>query len=321
MILTIIIFLFFIAIFAGIVAVYVWYAAVKASPNYQLKRRLGKLALIDDEKLPSDLTRELLGEMKPLDKFLLRSSLYRRFDRLIDTTGLKIDPKIVLLFIIITGICFFILGISLNRGILVSMLFTLIAIGGIFLFLSFRKHAHLITFTEQLPDALDMVARSLRAGHAMQSAIQLVGNEMSEPVSGLFKVTYEEQQLGLPMRDSLALMLDRMPSVDLRLFVTAVNIHREVGGNLAETLERLANTIRDRLRIKRQVRVYSAQGRLSGYILVALPMVMAFMLYSIAPGYLEEFIKVDEGKYAVAIAVIAQIIGFIIIKRLINIRI
>ena len=102
---------------------------------------------------------------------------------------------------------------------------------------------------------------------------------------------------------------------------TAVNIHREVGGNLAETLERLANTIRDRLRIKRQVRVYSAQGRLSGYILVALPIVMAIMLYSIAPGYLEEFIKVDEGKYAVAIAVIAQIIGFIIIKRMINIRI
>jgi tight adherence protein B len=321
MILTITILLFFIAIFAGTIAVYTWYAAVKASPNYQLKRRLGKLALIDDEKLPSDLTRELLGEMKPLDKFLLRSSLYRRFDRFIDTTGLQIDPKIVILFIIITGICFFILGISLNRGIVVSILLTLIAIGSIFIYLSFKKHAQLITFTEQLPDALDMVARSLRAGHAMQSAIQLVGNEMSEPVSGLFRVTYEEQQLGLPMRDSLALMLERMPSVDLRLFVTAVNIHREVGGNLAETLERLANTIRDRLRVKRQVRVYSAQGRLSGYILVALPIVMAIMLYSIAPDYLEEFIKVDEGKYAVAIAVIAQVIGFIIIKRLINIRI
>lgn len=321
MILTIIILLFFIAVFVGIVAIYAWYAAVKASPNYQLKRRLGKLALIDDEKLPSDLTRELLGDMKPFDKLLLRSSLYRRFDRLIDTTGLRIDPKIVFLFIIIAGFCFLILGMSLNRGILVSIFFMLIAIGSIFIYLLYRKHAQLITFTEQLPDSLDMIARSLRAGHAMQSAIQLVGNEMSEPVSGLFKVTYEEQQLGLPMRDSLALMLERMPSVDLRLFVTAVNIHREVGGNLSETLERLANTIRDRLRIKRQVKVYSAQGRLSGYILVAMPIVMALILYSIAPDYLEEFIKVDEGKYAVAIAIVAQLIGFIIIKRLINIRI
>ena len=115
--------------------------------------------------------------------------------------------------------------------------------------------------------------------------------------------------------------LAELESVDLRLFVTAVNIHREVGGNLADTLERLSNTIRDRLRIKRQVRVYSAQGRLSGYILVALPIVMAIMLYIIAPGYLEEFVKVQEGKYAIGIAVIAQIVGFLIIKRLIHIRI
>jgi tight adherence protein B len=321
MTLQIIVLLFFIAILTGIFAAYAWYAAVKTSPQYQLKRRLGKLAVLDEEKLPSDLTRELLGEMKPLDKFLLKFSLYRRLDRLIDTTALKIETKIFILFLIIIGICFFVLGISLNRGIAVSVLITLLAIGSVFLFLFYRKGIQLMRFTEQMPDALDMIARSLRAGHSMQSAVQLVGNEMSEPLAGLFKVAYEEQQLGLPLSDSLALMLERMPSVDLRLFVTAVNIHREVGGNLADTLDRLANTIRDRLRIKRQVRVYSAQGRLSGYILVALPVFMAIMLYIIAPGYLEEFVKVEEGKYAVVLALIAQIIGFLIIRRLINIRI
>ena len=111
-------------------------------------------------------------------------------------------------------------------------------------------------------------------------------------------------------------MLERMPSMDLRLFVTAVNVHREVGGNLADTLERLAQTIRERIRIRRQVRVYSAQGRLSGYILAALPIFVAIFLYFFIPDYIKELVAVKTGWYIIGAAVAAQIIGFFIMIKI-----
>jgi tight adherence protein B len=321
MTLQLIIIIFFMAILLGVIAIFTSYSAVKASPNYELKRRLAKLAFKEDDSLPSDLTRELLSEITPLDRFLFNNSLYRRLDKLIDNAGYKIDTKIFILLYMFFALCVLALGVAIGRGIIISGILLLIGIAVPIVFLFIKKNARLTTFTEQLPDALDVVSRSLRAGHSISSAIQMVGNELADPIAGIFKTAYEEQTLGLTMRDALSQMLERMQSVDLRLFVTAVNIHRDVGGNLADTLERLGHTIRERLRIRRQIKVYTAQGRLSGYILLALPIFMAVLLYFIAPDYLKEFIEIDEGKYAIGFAVAAQIIGFIVIKRLINIRI
>lgn len=313
--------IFFIAILLGIITVYMGYTAVKESPNYELKRRLRKLALTDDEILPADVQLDILQDMSPLDKFILDFSLLRRLDRLVDNAGFKIDVKIFILIILAIALAGFSFGLYLGRGILFAIVLLIIFFVVPFFFLMIRKNARVIRFTEQLPDALDMVSRSLKAGHSISSAIQVVGKEMPEPVSGLFKTAYEEQTYGLSMRDALSHMLERMQSVDLRLFVTAVNIHRDVGGNLAETLERLAQTIRERIRIRRQIRVYTAQGRLSGYILLALPIFMALFLYTVSPDYLEELVIIDEGKYAIAFAVIAQVVGFLVIRKLINIRI
>jgi len=116
-------------------------------------------------------------------------------------------------------------------------------------------------------------------------------------------------------------MLERMPSMDLQLFVTAVNIHKDIGGNLAESLERLAHMIRERLNIRRQVRVYSAQARLSAIILLLLPIFMAAFFYITTPGYMEELLTSDVGRYGIAFAVIAQITGFLVIRKIINIKI
>jgi Flp pilus assembly protein TadB len=308
--------IFFIAVLFGVFSIYMWYATVKASPQYELRRRLGKLAILDEKSLPSDLSIELLSQIKPVDKFLFKFSLYRRIDRLIDNAGIKIDTKIFLFFVFIIAAAFFAFGIVLDRGIFLSFIFVAIILFTTVLFLKVKRDRRLMKFTEQLPDTLDIIARSLKAGHSILSAIQMVGNEMAEPIAGIFKTSYEEQRLGLPMSESLALMLERMESVDLRLFITAVNIHSEVGGNLAETLERLAHTIRERLKIRRQIRVYTAQGRLSGYILTALPIFMALMLFMIAPDYLTEFVKLKTGKIAIGVAIAMQILGFIVIRKL-----
>jgi tight adherence protein B len=152
-------------------------------------------------------------------------------------------------------------------------------------------------------------------------AIQVVGTEMADPISGLFKSVYEEQAYGLSIRDALSHMINRMDTPDLRFFVTAVNIYREIGGNLSEILENLAKTIRERLKIRRQVRVYTAQARLSGYVLAVLPVVTAIIFYFMAPDYIGELIEAKLGRMLIAAAVVAQIIGFFVIRRIIDIKI
>src|SRR4030042_2592229 len=127
----------------------------------------------------------------------------------------------------------------------------------------------------------------------------MVGSEMSDPVAGLFKTVYEEQTLGLSIQEALAHMVDRMDIPDVRFFVTAISIYRGIGGNLSELLDRLSHTIRERLRIRRQVRVYTAQARLSGYILAALPLFMATFFFFIAPDSLKELVSIQIGKYLV----------------------
>lgn len=321
MTLPIITLLFFVAVFLMLIALYSGYATVKASPKLELKRRLKSLALGEAAGLPSELTTEIMRETTAVDRLFFRFSPVRKLDRLIDMAGVNIEVKLFILLILVAAIAGFFIGLSLRRGLLPAVIICVLCAMVPLFYLRFKKNNRLQRFTEQFPEALDMISRSLRAGHAFSSAIQLVGNEMSEPLAGLFKTVYEEQTLGLSLRDALSQMLERMPSMDLRLFVTAVNVHREVGGNLADTLERLAQTIRERIRIRRQVRVYSAQGRLSGYILAALPIFVAIFLYFFIPDYIKELVAVKTGWYIIGAAVAAQIIGFFIIRKLIMIKI
>ena len=144
---------------------------------------------------------------------------------------------------------------------------------------------------------------------------------MADPAGGLFRTVYEQQKLGVRINEALTMMLDKMESLDLRFFVTIININNEVGGNLAEILEKLADTIRARLQIRRQVSVYTAQGRLSGYILAVLPVVTFAGLYVLLPGYLDVFFKDPRAKIILAGAVSAEVVGFFVIRRIIDIRI
>ena len=144
---------------------------------------------------------------------------------------------------------------------------------------------------------------------------------MPEPSGGLFKTAFEHQKLGLPVADTLANMTLRMECLDLRFFVVVISINSEVGGNLAEILDKLAETIRERLKIRRQVQVYTAQGRMSGYLLAALPIVTFIVLNFMMPGYEDVLTKEKPGQYILAVAAVMQIIGFLVIRKIINIRI
>jgi tight adherence protein B len=316
-----IVILFFAAIFLGLLSLYVFYAAARTSPQHELKKRLRKLAVEGDERISADLANEILLEMSDIDKILYRYAPITKLDRLIDTAGLKTDVKRFLVIMLMTGFAAAAAGYVVSHGFLLAFLFFIIGFLSPLSYLSVKKHKRTLRFSEQFPGTLEMVARSLKSGHSLSSAIQLVGTEMSEPVAPLFKTAYEVQTLGLNMRDSLVQMLERMPSMDLQLFVTAVNIHKDIGGNLAESLERLAHMIRERQNVRRQVRVYSAQARLSAIILLILPIFMAAFFYFTTPGYMEELVDSEVGRYGIAFAVIAQITGFLVIRKIINIKI
>jgi tight adherence protein B len=320
--LLIIVGLFFMAALLGLIALYMTYAAVKESPTYELRKRLRKMAIEAGEGLPADLRLEIMIEMTKLDKVLYRFSFVRRLHASLDKAGLKVDVKVFILVILFLAVAGFIIGAAMQRGIIPSILMLLLFIAIPFIFLHIKKQKRILQFTNQFASALDMMSRSLKAGHSLAAAIQMIGTEMAEPVAGLFRSVYEEQTYGLSLKDAFTNMIERMDTPDLRFFVTAVTIYREIGGNLSEILERLAHTIRERIKIRRQVRVYTAQARLSGYILSALPLVVFGIFYFfIAQDYIMELFKVKIGWMLVIGAIILQITGFFVIRRIINIRI
>lgn len=184
-----------------------------------------------------------------------------------------------------------------------------------------RKRVRVAQFERNFPDALDMLTSALRAGLAFSGAIQVVADEAPEAVAKEFRILAEEHRLGLDLREALIKLSQRIDSTELRLFVTAVILQRETGGNLTEILERTAAVIRDRFRILGDVRTMTAQARLSGLILSALPIVLAGVIFVLAPDYLKVLRDDPAGPYLVATALTLQVVGYAIMNRIISIKV
>jgi tight adherence protein B len=222
------------------------------------------------------------------------------------------------------------LGCAIAFGLVTSILFsfwfaTLVAeVAGAmlpWLYVRRRRTQRLYAFEEALPDALDLLGRAVRAGHPIGAGIKIVADDAAEPVAGEFMRTFEEQRFGLPFEDTMLALATRVPLVDLRMLVTAVLIQREVGGNLAEVLDNLADVIRQRFTIRRQLRVHTAQGRMSGYILAALPIVVGSIIVMINPEYMQPLFTNPLGKTMIMVAAAMQFMGFLWIRQIVNIDI
>jgi tight adherence protein B len=174
-------------------------------------------------------------------------------------------------------------------------------------------------FEEQFPEALDLISRALRAGHAFTTGLEMAGNEMPSPVGDEFRLLFDQQNFGMALPDALKVFAERTPVLDARFFVTAVLIQRESGGNLAEVLDNLSGVIRDRFRVKRQMRVASAHGRITGWVLVALPPTLGVALMVANPEHRELMFGETLGLQMMAGAAILQAIGTLLIKKIVNI--
>jgi tight adherence protein B len=190
-----------------------------------------------------------------------------------------------------------------------------------FVVLRIKRTRRLRAFEEAFPEALDLVSRALKAGHAFATGLKMVADEMAEPVGPEFRKTFDEQNFGLPLKDALGNLTMRIPLLDVRFFSTAVLIQRETGGNLAEILENLAHVVRERFKILRQVRVYTAHGRLTGYVLLGLPVFLAIALGFINPEHMQLLFRERLGHMMLAATVVMQTIGYFWIKQVVKIEV
>lgn len=312
----------FIAVFLVIASVILAVITIKESPKFALRMRLRNMALGKDSgSIPDDVRKEILKETPAIELLLSKFRLFTSLDNLINQAGLHIQLNVFILYTCTTAllmaITVYVFSHKTLFAIAVIPIVLLIAIS----VLLFKKKKREDALTEQLPDLLMMVSRSLRAGHTVSSAIELVGMEMSNPAGELFKAAYEQQKLGMRINESLAGLTSQIESLDLRFFITTVQINSEIGGNLSETLDLLAKTIRERLNVRRQVRVFTAQGRMSGYVLAALPIVVYIAFNFLNPSYEQVLIKEKIGNYLLIVAAALQFIGFLFIRKIINIRI
>jgi tight adherence protein B len=186
---------------------------------------------------------------------------------------------------------------------------------------SYKRTKRFQKFEEIFPEAIDTLARAVRAGHAFTTALELIANEIAEPVASEFRKLFEEQKFGLPVRDALVNLTERVPLVDVKFFVTAVMLQRETGGNLAEILDNLSYVIRERFKIMRQVRVHTAQGRMTMMLLMGLPPIIIVTMQAMNPSFIRPLFQDPIGHALIVVGITLQTIGYFVIRKVIQIQV
>jgi tight adherence protein B len=263
---------------------------------------------------------ESISKNPALNRFLSSIDVINRLDRTLRQADMQITVSRLLAF------CFVAAAMAALASYTVLNPVASLAIGALagvlpLLHVSHQRKKRLLTFNAQLPDTLDLLSRSLSVGHAFSEALHQVASEMPDPIAMEFRMTFEEQKLGLSTKTALDRMCDRVPIPDLRLCVTAMQIQRETGGNLAEILEKVANTIRERFKLMEDFRTMTTSARGSAWILCGLPFMLIFVLTLINPEYMKPLIYDPRGHLALIVAAILQLLGIITIKRILAIKV
>jgi tight adherence protein B len=315
--------LIFIAVVLLIEGVYLSWNSTKGPEAERVARRLRMMSAGAhiDRATSSMIKERLLSESPGLQKLLLRLPRVSQVDRLLEQSGMSWSVgdfaglSLLGLSIGLIGSAWLHLpgALYLPIGILAAMLPLLIVIRA--------KGRRLDRIATQLPDALDLIGRALRAGHAFPTALKMVGDEMNDPIAAEFRTTFDEVNFGISMQDALLNLATRVPSTDLRYFVIAVTIQRETGGNLGELLDNISNIIRARMKLMGQVRVLSAEGRMSAWVLSLLPFGAGFMIWASNPGYLSILLTDPMGKKMILGSVFMMVVGVLFMRKIIQIRV
>jgi tight adherence protein B len=289
----------------------------------KLEGRLRELTQpVEDKDTPKVLLKEMpQGPLPAIDRMFGGTTRGSNFGRWLEQSGMKVSISGILIVALALGVGFALLAGLVTRAPWGLPVGFAIGCGLPFLVLNIKRGRRMRTFEEQFPEALDLIARALKAGHAFATGLKMAADELPEPVGPEFRKTFDEQNFGLPLKDALDNLTLRIPLLDVRFFATAVLIQRETGGNLSEILENLAHVVRERFKILRQVRVYTAHGRFTGYVLLALPAVLGIALSFINPDHMNMLFRERMGQMMLLGALVMQTIGYLWIKQVIKIEV
>jgi tight adherence protein B len=287
-----------------------------------LRERLGgsqEQSATDNLELLRD---EMLSKIPAFDTILRRSERASLLQKLLEQAGM--NTRVGNFFLLCLGsalvgaVVFLILG---HQNLPLAWAGMMIGLIAPYSYATVMRTRRFAKFEEIFPQAIDTLGRAVRAGHAFTTALEMISGEIPEPVAGEFRKLFEEQKFGMPVRDALMNLAERVPLVDVKFFITAVMLQRETGGNLAEILDNLSYMIRERFKILRQVRVYTAQGRLTMMLLMMLPPVIIAIMLIINPDFIRPLFTDPIGHALVAAGITLQTIGYFVIRKIIQIQV
>jgi tight adherence protein B len=289
-----------------------------------IDRRILAILLSGTQSATGEPLEQQLLKLDPANKFkwlnllLQKYHISRRLKTRIIQADIKTTPAMILVTSGVLAIIGFV-GVSMFINIVALELVAGAVLGYLPIgLLSFKRARRIKQFNAALPEAIDMMGRALRAGHSMTASINIIAEQSVEPVRSEFNEVFKQQNFGLPLRDAMSQMLDRVPSQDLRVVVTGILVQKETGGNLAEILDRTSNTIRERLKIQGEIKTHTAQGRMTGWILCMLPVVMLVVINMINPGYSKVLVDTPIGQMLSYLGVGLLVTGGLIIRQIIN---
>jgi tight adherence protein B len=264
---------------------------------------------------------ELMSEIPWINRTLINIQATFHLKRMLDQANLHITPSRLIMFSVMAGLLGGLAASVLTLFIPLMLLAAVVCASLPFLHVYWRRKKRFDAFLEQLPDTLDLISRALSAGHAFSEALHMVSEEMPDPIATEFRKAYEEQNLGLSVKLALENLTQRMPVLDLKLCVTAILIQRETGGNLAEILEKVSYTIRERFRIMGDLKTLTTSSRMSAWMLCGLPIFVVVAVTVMNPEYMSVLWKDPRGHYLIATALFMQISGMLIVRKILQIKI
>lgn len=317
------------ALIVFVVVAGVAFTLVSLVDQRNARARLLKERLVNERKAPERapedelalLRDEQLSEIPVFDSLLRRSERISQLQEMLAQGGLNLRAGNFLALSLLAGVA---------AGLVAYVLSNRPEVGGVALLIGFvlpygyaavQRNRRFEKFEELFPEAIDTLARAVRAGHAFTTALELITNEVAEPVAGEFRQLFEEQKFGMPVRDALMNLTERVPLVDVKFFVTAVMLQRETGGNLAEILDNLSYVIRERFKIQRQVRVYTAQGRLTMALLMGMPPIIVTVMLFVEPSFIRPLFADPIGHILLVAGIALQTVGYFVIRKIIRIQV
>lgn len=326
MTLELLVILAFVTVSAGVFGLYMLIAGrSQAALQRTIESRLQEVSGFVPEpegKAEDSLIRaQVTGPLPNVDRVARQAIKGSAFERWLEQSGTKISLSACILISLLLGALGAGLALVFSHQVWAMPIGFLVGACLPPAMLRRRRTVRINKFEEHFPEALDLMSRAIRAGHAFSAGLKMVADELSDPVGPEFRKAFDEQNYGLPLKESLNNLADRVPLLDVRFFATAVLIQRETGGNLSEILDNLANVVRERFKIRRQVRVHTAHGRFTGYVLMGLPAFLAMALSVINPDHMNLLFEDRMGQLMIVGCIVMQAIGFFWIKQVVKIEV